>query len=616
MGKSDEFEDEVSRMRERRSRGRSRSQASKQKEAATGSTKETVTTKGKKKKPKSKKRLMFRIVIIILELLILLGIAGYVYVRSKFNQVQRVEDWKPEDIVNLELTPEQKEVMEGYKTIAVFGVDARDNKQLEKGTHSDVIMICNINMGTGEIQLVSVFRDTYLNINDKNTYRKINQAYFDGGPTQAVKALNKNLDLNIEDYVTFNWKAVIDGINILGGVDIEVNSKELRYLNAFITETVKATGVGSHQISKTGVTHMDGVQAVAYGRLRLMDSDYVRTERQKIVVKAAFEKAKKANLVKLNELAGVMLSETSTSLDWDDILPLIENVSKFYLGESLGFPMARGEMRLNGGDYVVPQTLESNVVELHKAMFENENYQPTSTLKKISEHIASVSGFKTPGKNAGSVVIHDGSSSSSTKAASTKATTKATESTKATEDNESRESSDESEDVSRESTEGRRPEQVTDENGRPIATEQQSPNSAGQSTMDSSEAGGISPANPNRQTSESHESGTNATNASEASGESGEQESSSAPNLTPSGNTGNGGSTVIITDKSPSEAGSSTASSEPTIIYSETTAAAPRETTTNAPGRPTTDEEDTVIVGQTSAETQGSSHTAPSPVNP
>ena len=108
--------------------------------------------------------------------------------------------------------------MEGYWTIALFGVDSRNNS-VGKGNNADVIIICNIDQGTGEIKLVSVFRDTYLSVSDNGLYNKINQAYFLGGPEQAVEALNRNLDLQIDDFATFNWKAVVDAVNILGGVD-------------------------------------------------------------------------------------------------------------------------------------------------------------------------------------------------------------------------------------------------------------------------------------------------------------------------------------------------------------------------------------------------------------
>ncbi len=119
----------------------------------------------------------------------------------------------------------QKKTEKGVWTVAVFGVDSREGS-LEKDTHSDVEMLCVLDRETGELRIVSVFRDTYLQVNSEGKYHKINQAYFDGGHTQAVEALNTNLDLQIDDYATFNWKAVADAITILGGIDLEITDSE------------------------------------------------------------------------------------------------------------------------------------------------------------------------------------------------------------------------------------------------------------------------------------------------------------------------------------------------------------------------------------------------------
>ena len=191
--------------------------------------------------------------MIVAECFALIFIFGYAYVARLMNQVKRpVIDM--EQVQNEDLDVATKEKLKGYWTIAVFGVDARDNA-IERGTNSDVNIICNINLETGEIKLVSLFRDTYLNISKDGSYNKFNQAYFVGGPEQAMAALNRNLDLNITDYMTFNWKAVADAINILGGVDVELSKAEFYYINSFITETVKATGVGSTQLKHAGMNH-------------------------------------------------------------------------------------------------------------------------------------------------------------------------------------------------------------------------------------------------------------------------------------------------------------------------------------------------------------------------
>ena len=319
-------------------------------------------------------------------------IFGYAYVARLMNKVKRPEI-DMEQVQNQDLDVVTKEKLKGYWTIAVFGVDARGNA-LEKGSNSDVNIICNINLETGEIKLVSLFRDTYLNISKEGSYNKFNQAYFVGGPEQAMSALNRNLDLNITDYVTFNWKAVADAINILGGVDIELSKAEFYYINSFITETVKVTGIGSHHLKQAGMNHLDGVQAVAYGRLRLMDTDFARTERQRKVIKLAFEKAKTADFDTLYRVLGTVFPQTYTSLWIDDLYVSLKNINKYHLGETMGFPEARGDANMGKkGACVIPQTLESNVIKLHQFLFDTEDYTPSETVKSISKKIAADTGM-------------------------------------------------------------------------------------------------------------------------------------------------------------------------------------------------------------------------------
>ena len=287
----------------------------------------------------------------------------------------------------------------GYWTIAVFGVDSRDGK-LEKGALSDVEMICVIDRGTGDIKLVSVFRDTYLEINPDGTYHKINEAYFKGGHQQAVQALERNLDLTIDDYATFNWKAVVDAINILGGIDLEISDSEFKYINSFITETVESTGIGSHHLESAGMNHLDGVQAVAYARLRLMDTDYNRTARQRLVIQLAMNKAKDADLKTLTNLVKAILPQLSTSIGADDILPMARNIRKYHITDTGGFPFARGETHIGKKDCVIPLTLESNVVQLHQFLYGTENFQPSQTVKQISAKVAADSGMGEVAENA------------------------------------------------------------------------------------------------------------------------------------------------------------------------------------------------------------------------
>ena len=341
------------------------------------------------KTPKSAKAIKRRrfIIMAVLEVFVLLAIFAYAYLLKQYSKIQRPV-FEVKNVENTELTTDDIAKMKGYWNIAAFGVDSRDSS-VGRGNNADVIMIVSINRENGEIRIASVFRDSYLSLANGN-YNKINQAYAVGGPELAVKALNQNLDLNITDYVTFNWKAVATGINILGGVDIDLTQPEFKYINSYITETVKGTKIGSVQLTHAGMNHLDGIQAVAYARLRYMDNDYTRTERQRRVLELCVQKAKQADPATLSNLAGNLLSMVATSLTWDDGMSLATNVKKYSIVETIGFPMDRREINMGfKGACVIPNTLEKNVKDLHTFLFGGEEYTVSNQVQEIDNHIAS-----------------------------------------------------------------------------------------------------------------------------------------------------------------------------------------------------------------------------------
>ncbi|WP_026890871.1 LCP family protein [Lacrimispora aerotolerans] len=302
---------------------------------------------------------------------------------------QKLPEMDRPPVQNTNISIETQEKMEGYWTVAVFGVDSREGN-LKKSTRSDMQMVFNINLGTGEMRVVSVYRDTYLKLDKKGRYGKINDAYFFGGPAQAVEALTENLDLSIDDYAAFSWKAVAEAINILGGIDVDISHEEFRLINGFITETVESTGIGSHHLKKEGLNHLDGVQAVAYARLRKTDTDFKRTERQREVANLVLKKAREADLPTLNRLVSTVLPQISTSIGMKDLLPLIKNVRRFHMTVSEGFPYkvkdaAIGKVK----DYVVPIDMVDSVKHLHQFLFDEEDYQPSETVKEIGKLIKS-----------------------------------------------------------------------------------------------------------------------------------------------------------------------------------------------------------------------------------
>lgn len=360
----------------------------------------------KPKKKRKKSKVAFFFTMLIAEVFVLGVIFAYAYALKQYSKIQR-PDYNVEQVLNTDLSEKKLAEMRGYRNIAVFGVDSRDSS-VGRGNRSDVIIICSIEQSSGEIKLVSVYRDTYLDVG-KNSFQKATHAYSYGGPARAVKMLNDSLDLNITDYITFNWKAVATAINILGGVDIDITPAEFKYINSYITETVKGTGIGSVQLKAPGMQHLDGVQAVAYARLRYMDTDYQRTERQRKVVELAFEKAKKADPKTLNDLLGNVLSMVATNLTWQDGLDVINDIGKYKLVDTQGFPFKKDDMtKGTKGFIVVPIDLESNVVQLHSYLFKDENYEASAKVKAYSERISEDTGFYKDGDKVKRVKTNDG----------------------------------------------------------------------------------------------------------------------------------------------------------------------------------------------------------------
>lgn len=348
--------------------------------------------KNKKKKSLWKKVLLISVIEILT--LILIFCTGYVV---RYMNIKPDVQFNTKNVKNDNIDVKKQEQMQGYWTIAVFGVDSRDGG-VGRGANADVQIIVCIDRGTGEVKLASVFRDTYLNLAAGSRFAKINEAYADGGPEQAVAALNKNLDLDIEHYATFNWRAVADVITMLGGVDIDITQKEFRYMNAYIHETsieskVNEKNPAAEYIKGPGMQHLDGVQAVAYARLRYMDDDFTRTKRQREVISQVLANAKKADLATLTNVIDTVLPQIAFNADVGDILELAKGVNRYNIVGSEGFPYdLTTQMMGKKGDCVIPQTLASNVTKLHAYLFNDTDYKPSAAVWTYSDKIAEDSG--------------------------------------------------------------------------------------------------------------------------------------------------------------------------------------------------------------------------------
>lgn len=366
--------------------------ASVKKKKSSKSKKAPVSAKKQSKKKRTK------ILLFILEIFILLIMVVVLYGVLKVEKVGKVDLPEEDIVINPEVEEKVETTMKGYRNIALFGVDSTTGA-LTKNTRSDTIMIASINLDTGECRLVSVYRDTYLNLSN-DSYNKCNGAYAKGGPMQAINMLNMNLDMNITDFVTIGFAGLSDTIDALGGVMIDVDEAELKHINNYqicMAENLKRDYT---PVTSTGYQLLDGLQATAYCRIRYTaGDDFKRAERQREVLMAVADKAKTASPATLNSVANAIFDkdEVYTSLDLSEILELLGEIGKYEIVDQGGFP--EESMRATGtigskGSCVVPVSLAENVQWLHKFLFADEDYTPSSVVLECSEKVAAdTSGY-------------------------------------------------------------------------------------------------------------------------------------------------------------------------------------------------------------------------------
>jgi LCP family protein required for cell wall assembly len=321
-------------------------------------------------------------------MIIALSGAFLIYMRSLLQTVDSVDlENALESSISQQVRDDRG--MAGYQNIALFGVDSRDQDLLSGDNRSDTIMICSINKKTGETRLVSVYRDTLLNIGGGD-YRKCNAAYAFGGPQQAVAMLNANLDLNITDFVTVGFEGLAETIDALGGIDLEITEEEMEYMNSYMDDMYYEIGTEYDEVADWGMQHLSGIQATAYCRIRYTaGDDFRRAERQRTVLMLTMEKARKANPLRLAAAAGAVMGRTATSLSSGELMLFILRARMMDITESTGFPTEEDRIfaTVNGESCVVPYYLTTNVRKLHQTLFEQEDYEPSSTVEEFNDII-------------------------------------------------------------------------------------------------------------------------------------------------------------------------------------------------------------------------------------
>lgn len=319
------------------------------------------------------------------------AVIGMVILASKMNKLKSVK--LNTDKLNIS---DEVQHEEGYTNVALFGLDSREN-DLGKGNRSDTIMIASLNNDTKEVKLVSIYRDTLLELDD-GSYNKANAAYAFGGPEGAVSLINRNLDMNIEKYVTVNFNALVDVIDAVGGLDLELTHDEVVHMNNYCVETSKVTGKSYEKIEPEveGTYHLNGVQAVSYSRIRYTaGGDFKRAERQRLVLEKIADKVQNMSVGTVNKIIDSVFPQISTNFTLAEMIGYAKNLTKYKLGDSIGFPADNTTDMLNEvGSVVIPDTLSSNVMEVHKFLFGNDGYTVSSTITSVENGIAEKSSDK------------------------------------------------------------------------------------------------------------------------------------------------------------------------------------------------------------------------------
>ena len=292
-----------------------------------------------KKKGRKLKAFGITVLVLLILLVIIVG-AIFLFINNKLGKMQQV-DLNEED---LNVSAEVAENLSKFRNIAIFGIDSREDTY-SKGNRSDCIIIASMNNETKEVKLVSVYRDTYVQI-EGHGLDKITHAYSYGEAPLAIKTLNTNFDLNITEFVTVNFDAVKDIVDDVGGISMNITSEEVSHIPG---------------IKKAGTQTLTGEQALAYARIRhASGGDYKRTERMRDVLTA--------------------------------VVSMIPSATSIKITDSIGWPYETKGITLDRW-YGVPITLESNVTRLHKEVFGETDYVPSETVKQISNDIIEKTGY-------------------------------------------------------------------------------------------------------------------------------------------------------------------------------------------------------------------------------
>lgn len=277
-----------------------------------------------------------------------------------------------------------------YRNILIAGID--------NGNRSDMLIVLSINKNTGDAKMFTVSRDTYMQIAHGDTvtigehdvvFCKCNRAFEIGDKYDLMKELNRHLDLNIKEFIGVDWPCTADLVDALGGVECDIESEAmLDAINTLITNS----SVGyAEPISGTGMQKLTGWQTVHYLRVRKFEggSAAVREERNRGFLNSLYNRAKDMSIDEIAEIYDDIADELDTNMSRDTLTETLVQLESASITDIGGWPFEL-KMRWEPDkfmNYKVPQTLSSNVTELHEKLFDQAGYEPSATVQDLNDQI-------------------------------------------------------------------------------------------------------------------------------------------------------------------------------------------------------------------------------------
>lgn len=320
----------------------------------------------------NKKKIIIGVVAVIAALAVAIG----VYANSKLSKIQHEEVNEDELQISEEV---EEEVADEYLNVAIFGVNAKSEK--DKTVDSDAVYVASLNLTTKEVKLLPVYGNTVMKHEGKNV--KMKEAYATGGAENAIAVLNENLELNIKDYVTLNFQALVDVIDKIGGIEIDVTKEEIPHINGYDQGIAKILGKKAKEIKKEGKQVLDGCQAVGYCRIRVTDGgDVKRGSRQMEVINKTIAKMKESNFAQVNELIDLVFPQIQTNFEKTEMISYGKDAPAYTITtipayprsikEQVRKPLEKGQQFADFEEIVEGTDCEKDVKDIHNELFGNK----------------------------------------------------------------------------------------------------------------------------------------------------------------------------------------------------------------------------------------------------